>query len=75
MQQVWKMASRVEWVHSRAAGLDSLLFSELVDSPVPLTNGRGVDIVLGHVITPQHVSERVSGRLPTRGRPHDTWTA
>src|SRR6266567_4360949 len=42
MQQVWKMAPRVEWVHSRAAGLDSLLFPELVDSPVPLTNGRGV---------------------------------
>jgi phosphoglycerate dehydrogenase-like enzyme len=42
MQQVWKMAPRVEWVHSRAAGLDSVLFPELVESPVPLTNGRGV---------------------------------
>src|SRR5439155_18759698 len=36
------MAPRVEWVHSRAAGLDGLLFPELVNSPVPLTNGRGV---------------------------------
>ena len=32
----------VRWVHSRAAGLDSMLFPELVDSPVPLTNGKGV---------------------------------
>ncbi len=42
LQQVWKMAPRVRWVHSRAAGLDGILFPELVESPVPLTNGRGV---------------------------------
>ena len=42
VQQVWKMAPRVEWVHSRAAGLDGLLFPELVESPVLLTNGSGV---------------------------------
>jgi phosphoglycerate dehydrogenase-like enzyme len=29
-------------VHARSAGLDGLLFPELVESPVPLTNGRGV---------------------------------
>lgn len=33
---------RVRWVHSRAAGIDSILFPELVQSPVPLTNGSGV---------------------------------
>ena len=32
----------VRWVHSRAAGLDSILFPELVESAVPLTNGTGV---------------------------------
>ena len=32
----------LHWVHSRSAGLDSLLFPELVESPVPLTNGAGV---------------------------------
>jgi len=30
------------WVHSRSAGLDSVLFPELVESAVPLTNGTGV---------------------------------
>jgi phosphoglycerate dehydrogenase-like enzyme len=30
------------WVHSRWAGLDNLLFPELVESPALLTNGRGV---------------------------------
>jgi phosphoglycerate dehydrogenase-like enzyme len=32
----------VRWVHSRSAGLDSILFPELVQSAVPLTNGTGV---------------------------------
>src|SRR5712692_8922190 len=42
LQEVWKTAPRVRWVHSRAAGLDGMLFPELVESPAPLTNGRGV---------------------------------
>jgi len=33
---------RLRWVHSRSAGLDSILFPELVQSTVPLTNGSGV---------------------------------
>jgi phosphoglycerate dehydrogenase-like enzyme len=32
----------VRWVHSRAAGLDGILFPELVQSQVTLTNGSGV---------------------------------
>lgn len=32
----------LRWVHSRSAGLDSLLFPELVESAIPLTNGTGV---------------------------------
>ncbi|MBK9168093.1 MAG: D-2-hydroxyacid dehydrogenase [Bryobacterales bacterium] len=37
-----EMAPNVRWIHSRSAGLDSVLFPELIASPVPLTNGRGV---------------------------------
>jgi phosphoglycerate dehydrogenase-like enzyme len=36
------MTPRARWIHSRAAGLDTVLFPALVESPVPLTNGRGV---------------------------------
>ena len=32
----------VRWIHSRAAGLDKSMFPELVQSPVPVTNGSGV---------------------------------
>jgi phosphoglycerate dehydrogenase-like enzyme len=41
-REVFRMCPNVEWVHSRSAGLDGLLFPELVESPVRLTNGRGV---------------------------------
>jgi phosphoglycerate dehydrogenase-like enzyme len=40
--QVFAMCPKLRWVHSRSAGLDNVLFPELVESPVPLTNGSGV---------------------------------
>lgn len=42
LRQVFLASPKVRWVHSRSAGLDKVLFPELVASPVPLTNGRGV---------------------------------
>jgi phosphoglycerate dehydrogenase-like enzyme len=46
----------VGWIHSRAAGVDNLLFPELVNSEVLLTNGSGVfsaslgEFVLGAIL-------------------------
>lgn len=42
LEAVWALAPETRWIHSRAAGLDSLLFPALADSDVVLTNGRGV---------------------------------
>jgi phosphoglycerate dehydrogenase-like enzyme len=42
LREVFLMCPRVQWVHTRSAGLDNILFPELVASPVPLTNGTGV---------------------------------
>lgn len=42
LQQLWPQLKSLRWVHALAAGLDGLLFPELVESPVPLTNSRGV---------------------------------
>lgn len=42
LRKVFAMSPRVRWVHTRAAGLDRVLFPELVESPVTLTNGSGV---------------------------------
>jgi phosphoglycerate dehydrogenase-like enzyme len=50
------MCRKVRWVHSRAAGVDNMLFPELVDSEVLLTNGSGVfsaslgEFVLGAIL-------------------------
>jgi phosphoglycerate dehydrogenase-like enzyme len=40
--QAWKYAKSVRWVHSLAAGVEQLLFPELVESTVAVTNARGV---------------------------------
>ena len=56
LREVFRMAPCVRWVHSRSAGLDTVLFPELVASSVPLTNGRGVfsqslgEFVLGAIL-------------------------
>jgi len=56
LSEVFRMCPRVQWVHSRAAGLDNLLFADLVNHPVPLTNGSGVfspslgEFVLGAIL-------------------------
>jgi phosphoglycerate dehydrogenase-like enzyme len=42
LREVFAMCPKVRWIHSRSAGLDSQLFQELIESHVPLTNGRGV---------------------------------
>lgn len=42
LRAVFALCPHVTWVHSRSAGLDKLLFPELVESDVILTNGRGV---------------------------------
>jgi phosphoglycerate dehydrogenase-like enzyme len=42
LREVFQMCPRVQWVHNRSAGLDGVLFPEIVASPVPLTNGSGV---------------------------------
>lgn len=42
LRDVFLMAPRVRWIHSRAAGLEQTLFPELIESQVILTNGSGV---------------------------------
>ncbi len=40
--EVFKHARQVKWIHSLSAGVEKILFPALVESPVPLTNARGV---------------------------------
>ncbi len=42
LRTLFASCEKVRWIHSRAAGVDSLLFPELVESNVVLTNGSGV---------------------------------
>src|SRR5262245_10032930 len=42
LERVWRAAPRLRWIHTRPAGVDHLLFPELIESPIPMTNSRGV---------------------------------
>ncbi|MGC2446929.1 MAG: hypothetical protein WA477_04745, partial [Candidatus Sulfotelmatobacter sp.] len=42
LRDVFLMSRRVQWIHSRSAGLEQVLFPELIKSEVILTNGSGV---------------------------------
>ncbi len=42
LEAVFAQAHKVKWIHSASAGVDNVLFPALVESPVVLTNARGV---------------------------------
>jgi phosphoglycerate dehydrogenase-like enzyme len=42
LRDLWPLAKNVKWVHSLSAGVENLLFPALIESPVPVTNARGV---------------------------------
>jgi phosphoglycerate dehydrogenase-like enzyme len=42
LRSLMQMTPRLRWVHSLAAGVENTLFPELIASPLPLTNSRGV---------------------------------
>jgi phosphoglycerate dehydrogenase-like enzyme len=42
VRAAWDAAGTVRWIHWCGAGVDSILFPDLVSSPVVLTNARGV---------------------------------
>ena len=41
LRDVWDEADRLAWVHIPAAGVDRLMFEQIVDSSVTITNARG----------------------------------
>jgi phosphoglycerate dehydrogenase-like enzyme len=42
LRDAWPHARDLRWIHSSGAGVDPILFPELVRSPVVLTNSRGI---------------------------------
>lgn len=42
IREMWPRLTSLQWLHSASAGLEHLLFPELVEGPVVLTNAKGV---------------------------------
>ncbi|WP_433167947.1 D-2-hydroxyacid dehydrogenase [Kribbella sp. CA-247076] len=72
VRDVWDEAGSLEWIHVTAAGVDTLLFDELRDSDVVVTNAHGVfdrpiaEYVLGAVIA--HAKDSRASFELQRGR-------
>lgn len=51
-RNVLTTAPKLQWIHSPAAGLEGVLFPEIVESPVVVTNSRGLsaDTIAEHVV-------------------------
>lgn len=69
VKKVLETAPRLEWIHAMYAGLDRSLFPELVESPIPLTNGSGVFsqslgefVILGILYFAKDVSRRIQAK-------------
>ena len=39
-QDIWPQLTNLKWIHSASAGVEKLLFPELVNSPVMVTNAK-----------------------------------
>ncbi len=42
LRTILPLAGRAKWIHALSAGVEKVLSPELVESPIPLTNGQGV---------------------------------
>lgn len=42
LPRVWDRAAKLRWVHATSAGVDKLLFPELAESDLPITNAAGI---------------------------------
>ncbi len=57
LRGVWRHVDRLRWIHWTGAGVDAVLFPELVESDVILTNSRGIfdramaEYVLGLILS------------------------
>jgi len=51
VEKAWPKADQLEWVHATSAGVDAILFPDIVDSNVPITNARGIfDRAIGEYV-------------------------
>lgn len=56
LRSAWPAADSLRWVHVAAVGVDAVLFDELIDSAVIVTNSRGIferpiaEYVLGQIL-------------------------
>jgi phosphoglycerate dehydrogenase-like enzyme len=73
VRRIMETAPKLEWIHAMYAGLDRSLFPELIESPIPLTNGSGVFsqslgefVILGILYFAKDVPRRMQAKAEHR---------
>jgi phosphoglycerate dehydrogenase-like enzyme len=73
VRRILELAPKLEWIHAMYAGLDRSLFPELIESPIPLTNGSGVFsqslgefVILGILYFAKDVPRRMQAKAEHR---------
>src|SRR6185312_2437115 len=73
VKRILETAPKLEWIHAMYAGLDRSLFPELVEHPIPLTNGSGVFsqslgefMILGMLYFAKDVPRRIKAKAEHR---------
>jgi phosphoglycerate dehydrogenase-like enzyme len=73
VRRIMETAPKLEWIHAMYAGLDRSLFPELIESPIPLTNGSGVFsqslgefVILGILYFAKDVARRMQAKAEHR---------
>ena len=70
VRDVWQQAQHLEWIHVAAAGVDTLMFDELAQSDVVVTNAKGVfDRPIAEFVLASILALRRTSTAATTSRP------
>jgi phosphoglycerate dehydrogenase-like enzyme len=79
LRDIWSTLPDLRWVHVAAAGVDALLFPEMVESPVMLTSSRGAfdesvaEFGLALMLTfAKRINETMLNQIERRWKPFET---
>ncbi len=74
LRETWSAADSLRWVHIAATGVDPVLFDELVESDVVLTNSRGIfERPIAEYVLAQILAFAKEIRRSTRAQAAQSW--
>lgn len=74
LPEAWHLADQLKWIHWCGAGVDAVMFEELADSQVILTNTRGLfDLAMAEYVAGYVISEMKYFRETLEAQSRNSW--